>query len=207
MDDIPAKGPKMYYLMPEGEYEVILQNPGIQRFVWEHAENVNRILQRMGHARGTFNAWKSNIAVPRIKVVGHICSIHGWTVDESKLQVIRDWPDCECLTEVRAFLGTLGIWRIFIEKFTLHARPLVRLTRKGVDFVFGPKEKESMEILKVLLEQSPALKEIDYASSRRIILSVDSSFIAAGFLLLQLGEDGKEYPSRFGSIAWNERES
>jgi hypothetical protein len=48
---------------------------------------------------------------------------------------------------------------------------------------------------------------IDYSSGRRVILSVDSSFIATGFILLQIGEDGKEYLYRFGSITWNERES
>lgn len=30
--------------------------------------------------------------------------------------------------------------------------------------------------------------------------------MAAGFILSQLGEDGKCYPSRFGSITWNDRE-
>jgi hypothetical protein len=36
---------------------------------------------------------------------------------------------------------------------------------------------------------------------------VDSSYIGVGFILLQLGDDGKRYPSRFGSITWSERES
>ena len=39
-----------------------------------------------------------------------------------------------------------------------------------------------------------------------MILAVDSSIVGVGFLLMQIGEDGKRYPSRFGSIAWNDRE-
>jgi len=38
-------------------------------------------------------------------------------------------------------------------------------------------------------------------------VSVDSSNIAVGFILSQLGEDGKRHHARFGSIAWSERES
>lgn len=207
VDDTPVKGGEDYYLRGDGTYEVIPLNPGIRRFVWEHMENVNRLLQRMGHANGTFNARKTSMAVARIRVVGHVCSYQGRTPDESKVQVIRDWPDCESLTEVRAFLGTLGLMRIFMKDFALHARPLVRLTKKDVEFTFGPDEKYSMEILKKILIECPAIRQIDYGSGRLIILSVDASYIAAGFILLQVGEDGKEYPSRFGSITWNERES
>ena len=36
---------------------------------------------------------------------------------------------------------------------------------------------------------------------------MDSSCIATGFILLQLGANRKRYPSCFGSITWNERES
>jgi hypothetical protein len=64
-----------------------------------------------------------------------------------------------------------------------------------------------MDALKELLINSPAIKQIDYASGRRVILSVDSSVRGMGYILLQLGEDALEYPSRFGSITWDERES
>jgi hypothetical protein len=136
-----------------------------------------------------------------------MCSAEGRTPDESKVQKIRDWPDCEDLTDVRAFLGTLGLMRIFIKDFATHAKPLVNLTRKGIEFRFEAKEKDVMEKLKHPLIKSPAIRQIDYASSRRIILSVDSSYIAIGFILYQVGKDGKEYPSRFGSITWTEHES
>ncbi|RDB30804.1 hypothetical protein Hypma_005803 [Hypsizygus marmoreus] len=63
-----------------------------------------------------------------------------------------------------------------------------------------------MNRLKHLVIHSPAIRAIDYASDREVVLAVDSSWIAVGFILLQLGKDNKRYPSRFGSITWNERE-
>lgn len=207
LDDIPIKGPSSYYLLPNGQYETIPGNPQIRRFIFEHLVNVNRIVHRIRHAGGTFNARKSIFAAPKVMIVGHVCSALGRTPDESKVQKIRDWPTPEELTDVRAFLGTLGLMRIFIKDFAYHASPLVALTRKNVDFSFGIKERAAMDSLKELLINSPALIRIEHHSGRLVILAVDSSYIAAGFILLQVGEDGKEYPSRFGSITWNERES
>src|SRR5271155_128343 len=43
-------------------------------------------------------------------------------------------------------------------------------------------------------------------SSNEVILAVNSSWIAVGFILSQMEDDGKRYPSRYGSITWNERE-
>jgi hypothetical protein len=93
-------------------------------------ETINRILQRIRHAGGTFNAKKSFSAVPRIKVVGHVCSYKGRTPDESKVQKIHDWPPCKDLTDVRAFLGTLGLMWIFMKDFADISIPLTRLLRK-----------------------------------------------------------------------------
>ena len=39
-----------------------------------------------------------------------------------------------------------------------------------------------------------------------MVLAVDSSNMGVGYILMQEGEDGRRYPSRFGSITWNERE-
>src|SRR5882724_4425112 len=44
---------------------------------------------------------------------------------------------------------------------------------------------------------------IDYHCDWTVILAIDSSCIATRFILLQLGADGKWYPSHFGSITWN----
>ena len=66
---------------------------------------------------------------------------------------------------------------------------------------------ESFERLKEAVANSLALHPIDYESERPVILAVDSCANGAGYILLQLGKDGKRYPSRFGSITFNDRES
>ena len=49
IDNIGIKGPKTQYKDEEGIYKMIPENPGIQHFIWEHANNINRILHRLAH--------------------------------------------------------------------------------------------------------------------------------------------------------------
>ena len=147
------------------------------------------------------------ICIPEVVAVGHKCTYEGHYPEDSKVQKIQDWPDCTSLTEVRGFLGVCGIIQIWVKDFAKRARPLVVLTRKDAEFVWGPEQKASMEDLKLAVVSAPCLQPINYHCDRWVILAVDSSCIATGFILLQLGADGKHYPSRFGSINWNERES
>jgi len=44
IDDLPIKGPTTQYLDMHGKPEVLKENPGIRRFVWEHAQDVHRVL-------------------------------------------------------------------------------------------------------------------------------------------------------------------
>jgi len=84
-----------------------------------------------------------------------------------------------------------------------HARLLVVLTKKDVEFVWGPEQEKAMEDLKQAIVMALCLQPIDYHCDQTVILAVDSLCIATSFILLQLGADSKWYPSHFGSITWN----
>jgi len=92
----------------------------------------------------------------------------------------------------KGFLGTLGTIRIFIKNFATHAKPLVQLTRKGVDFEFSEDHVLAMEKLKMFVQNCTAIKAIEYSSDREVTLAVDSSWMAVGFILSQKGEDGNK---------------
>ena len=97
--------------------------------------------------------------------------------------------------------------RIFIEHFAEIACPLVQLTRKGVEFVWGEAQQSAMDNLKQRVISAPAVAPIDYASNSLVIVAVESSFIAVAWIVYQLDEQGRWKPSRYGSISWTEREA
>lgn len=209
IDDVPVKGPRSYYKQSDGTYETIPENPGIRRFVWEHFQGLNRIVQHMKYSGGTFSGYKSALCTREITVLGHRCTPEGRLPDPTQVEKIENWAELRDIHDVRAFLGTLGVCRVFIRNFAHRAHHLVKLTRKDASFEYGPQQIDAQEDLKQALLTSPALRPIDYTSGMAVILSVDTSYIAVGYLLCQCdSEDSKKrYFARFGSITLNEREA
>jgi len=209
IDDVPVRGPPSRYILPSGDPETIPENSGIRRFVWEHFQDVNRVVQRMKFCGGTFSGYKSFICAPEITVLGHRCTIDGRLPEQSRVSKIINWGPCKDLSDVRSFVGTIGVCRLFIKNFAHRAHHLVKLTRKGADWEFGPKQLEAMADLKDALLKSPALRPIDYHSAAPVILSVDTSSIAIGHILSQCDPNNPKlrYFAKFGSITLNERES
>ena len=208
IDDIPVRGPATRYIQSNGEPETIPGNSGIRRFVWEHFQDLNRVVQRMKYCGGTFSGYKSFLCASEITVLGHRCTIDGRLPDPSRVDKISNWGPCINLSDVRAFLGTIGVCRAFIKNFAHRAHHLVKLTRKGAEWEFGQEQLDAMQDLKDALLSSPALRPIDYNSDAPVILSVDTSNIAIGLILSQcdLEKTKIRYIAKFGSITLNERE-
>src|ERR1700677_1285080 len=172
----------------------------------------------MKYCSGTFSGPKLFLCIPEIIVLGHRCTYEGRLPDESRVVAIRKWGPCGNLSEVHAFLRTIGVVRIFICDFALRANPLVKLTRKDAPFEFGSYQIKAQEDLKTALIESPTLHAIDYTSLSPIILAVNTFYIAVGFHLCQCNDVNprkhttinsaqKRYYNQFCSITLNDRES
>lgn len=207
VDDIMTKGPKTRYELEDGSYETIPENPGIRRFIWEHLNADNKVLQTLQAHGVTISGSKMVVASPTGMIVGHKCTYEGRIPDTSRIDKLLNWPVPRTVTELRSFLGTAGVFRPFVKEYTLKIRPLTYLTRKGVHFDFGEEAMASMKEVQEAIKNCPGLRPIDYESELPVILGVDSSYIGFGYVLSQIGKDGKRYPNRFGSGTWNVRES
>src|SRR5271154_2688597 len=208
IDDVPIKGPKSRYMLEDGSYETISENPGIRRFVWEHFQNLNRVVQRMKYCGGTFSGHKTTLCAEEITVVGHRCTIDGRKPETDRVGVIERWPPCKNLTDVRMFLGTVGVCRVFIKDFARIAGPLNNLLRLNVPFVWGEEQEAAMAELTQALKDAVPLGNIDYESGRTVVLAVDTSYKAVGYYIYQEGSDVKRDKVfvKFGSMYHLKRE-
>jgi hypothetical protein len=127
INDVGAKGPFSDYNNKE-------MTPGIRRFVYEFATTVDRILVRMIYAGITVSGNKLILTVPRLHIVGTEVSKDGWHLSHG----IVNWPNLESVTDVRSFLGTVGVGRKWIKGFSLIAKPLTLLTRAAVEWCEAP---------------------------------------------------------------------
>jgi hypothetical protein len=113
------------------------------------------------------------------------------------------------VSEVRQFLGTVGVMRMFIKDYALLSRPIQKMTRKDVEFEWGEEQKSAMEKLKVALGNAPCLKPLNYAWDSDIVLAVDTSWMAVGIQIYQTDphDPKKRYYAKFASITLNRREA
>lgn len=207
IDDLPIKGPKTQYLDEDGNPETIPDNPGIRRFIWEHAVDVNRIMHRIKEAGATFSAKKTQLCRPEVTIIGQTCTPEGRVPENDRVQKILNWPPLTTTKEARGFIGLCGTVRIWIKNYSELARPISELWRKDIEFIWDERRQKAFETLKQAVASAPALRAIDYTSELPVVLSVDTSFKAIGFILSQKDEQGRKRPARYGSIPLNERES
>jgi transposase InsO family protein len=207
IDDLPIKGPKSRYPEKDGRSAVLYENPGIRKFIWEHAQDVHRIMHKVGSSGATFSALKVQCCRQTALIVGQTCSPQGRIPDSKKVSAILDWPPLTTPQEVRRFLGLCGTVRIWIKNYSAIIRPLTELYRQNQDFLWNPRRVQAFSLIKNLVANAPALRPIDYESEEPVILSVDSSKEAAGMILAQNDEEGRRRPARYGSVPMSERES
>ena len=77
--------------------------------------------------------------------------------NEMCVSVIVHWGQCYTLGEVRAFLGMVGVLRIYIRNFAHRVHALVKLTRTDMLFEWGEEQEHAQEDLKEVVVTAPAL--------------------------------------------------
>jgi hypothetical protein len=207
IDDSPIKGPVSAYLDSTGKPGRLESNPGIRRFVWEHANDVHQIMHKVGCVGTTFSAMKVQCCRRQALIVGQLCSPEGRMPDVKKVSAILDWPILKGPQEVRRFLGLCGTVRIWIQNYSEIIRPLTELYRRNHEFLWDERREFAFARIKRLVGAALALRPIDYGSKEPVILSVDSSQEAASMILSQNDSQGRRRPARYGSIPMSDRES
>lgn len=95
------------------------------------------------------------------------------------------WNVPKSPSEIRSFLGLGGYYRRFIQDFSKINVPLTHLTRKGVDFCWGPEQQATFETIRQNLCEAPLLtlpKDVE-----DFVVYFDASITGLGSVLMQCG--------------------
>nr|GEX39613.1 hypothetical protein [Tanacetum cinerariifolium] len=93
----------------------------------------------------------------KVQFLCHMIDSKGIHVDPAKVESIKYWTSPKTPTEIRQFLGRPSYYRQFIEGFLKIARPMTKLTQKGVKFDWGEKAEAVSQLLKQKLCSAPIL--------------------------------------------------
>ena len=87
--------------------------------------------------------WLDNVAF-----LGHVILAERVSVDPQKIEAIVNWKPPTNVIEIQSFLGLVGYYRKFVERFLKLATPLTKLTRKEEKFVRSEACQQSFDELK-----------------------------------------------------------
>ena len=135
------------------------------------------------------------------KIIGHIVSKNGISMDQDKIQVILQLTRPTNAQEGQGFMGHYRYYRRFIFRFASIARPLYTLI---VVFVWMDECKESFSLLKEALNNAPILRAPYWTKVFHV--HVDASNFAIGCILAQLGEHNMDFPISYASWQLNDVE-
>ncbi|KAK6215417.1 putative gag-pol poly protein [Colletotrichum tabaci] len=197
VDDIAVKGPRSRY-----NDEELPDYPGIRRFVYEHLNNIDRVLVNVELAGCTVSGAKSQWCQTSAVIVGYLCGTEGRRPDQAKILKILEWDKCNSVSDVRSFLGIVTFYRCWIERFSEIAAPLYSLLGKNRAFDWSEQQSEAMAMLKASITTAPVLIPLDYSpEAGRIVLTTDASIRGWGSTLGQIKND-KRVVARYESGIW-----
>ncbi|MBW0480665.1 hypothetical protein O181_020380 [Austropuccinia psidii MF-1] len=152
----------------------------------------------------TVSGSKFSCCVPALDIVGNVVSLGGRNISKQKINKIQNWPRPTTKNEFGGFLGLCAYVRMFIKDFSQFAAPLRRLKREDVPWQWDEKCEETFKKLRKIVGKEITLKTLNYEKgSGKIKLAIDSSYIAAGAVLMQEYEDGKDSPVLYESVTFS----
>lgn len=170
----------------------------------EHVLHITEVFKRLRDNKLYAKLSKCEFCVDKIEFLGHVVSPAGISVDSKKVQAISSVKRPSKLSELQSFLGLVGYYRRFIPNFSTISAPLTNLTKKDVQFIWGPEQETSFEELKRKMITAPVLKIPDF--DRPFVVTTDASAVAVAGILSQEYEDGL-HPVCFESHKLNQAES
>jgi hypothetical protein len=114
-----------------------------------------------------------------------VVSPEGIAVDPGKVKEVLEWKPPTTVSEVRSFLGLTGYYQWFIPNFSMIAKPITELLKKGNKYLWSEACDEAFKHLKKLLTTSSALAQPDTTMS--FDFYCDASGTGLGGVLMQEG--------------------
>jgi hypothetical protein len=114
--------------------------------------------------------------------LGHDVSAAGVEISKEYVKIIQTWPEPASPAEIRTFLGKMGYYRKFIEKFSHIAQPLAVYLKdlepkdKKKTITLSEEARMAFLSMKKKLQEAPILAYPDFSSKKPFILDTDWSF-------------------------------
>ena len=172
----------------------------------EHLRHVWDVIKRCDDNGITLNPKKCTFAAESVDFCGYTIGISGYTPDAKKTAALSKFPQPECLTDLRSFLGLVHQMGSFSAAVASAAEPLRQLLRPKNEWMWTEEHTRAFNEVKAALVKPPALSFFD--AKRGTVLETDAERLKGpGFCLRQQDEGGTWHLIQCGSRFVTETET
>lgn len=163
--------------------------------------HIKDILNRLRQAGLTLNTAKCHVATKSIKLFGFQIDQGKVTVDDDKVEIIKNYPRPTTKKKLRQFLGLTNYVRAHIRGYSEIACPLTELlaNSKPDRLIWTDKQEGAFNTLRTALISKPVLRPADPA--KPMIIYADASRSSLSFILMQDEDENTQnrYVVAYGS--------
>ena len=163
----------------------------------EHVVHVKEVLERLRMHKLFAKPSKCTFLTDRVEFLGFVVDSNGVSMEEGRVEAIKNWPKPTSIKELQVFLGFANFYRRFVRGYSELTAPMTNLlkgTKNGKQvgpFLFSKAAEAAFHRIKNIFSTAPMLRHFDPTKPMR--METDASGFALGGILSQpwVGEDGK----------------
>lgn len=148
-----------------------------------HLENLKNVFEAARKRNLKLNPEKCIFFRKEVTYLGHKCTDKGIQVDDTKYDIIKNYPVPKDANEVKRFVAFCNYYRRFVKNFANISNCLNQLTRKKQPFIWTNECQKAFDTLRTILVNPPILQYPNFG--KPFILSTDASDKACGAVLSQ----------------------
>ncbi|KAL4379068.1 hypothetical protein GQ457_02G036740 [Hibiscus cannabinus] len=164
---------------------------------WQsHLQHLREVLEILRKHQLYAKRSKCCFGADQIDYLGYVISQGKISMDQDKVDSIKNWPTPRSVKELRGFLGLSGYYRRFIQSYGVIARPLTDLLKKGA-WKWDQEEEQAFQNLKEAVTSAPVLSLPDFGEDFSV--ETDASETGVGAVLVQKGRPLAFFSKGLGS--------
>lgn len=166
----------------------------------DHLKKLSEVFKRLAAVGLRLKKGKCEFLLDEVEYLGFKISQQGISPSESKVEAIRNAPEPQNQTQLRAFLGLVNYHRKFVPELATLLEPLNRLLCQGQKSHWDrlPTEAEhAFQRVKQKLARAPCLDH--FRAEIPLVLAADASQYGIGAVLMHRYQDGSERPIAYAS--------
>ena len=171
----------------------------MHRDVDDHLDFLDKLFAKFREFNLRLHPKKMTITTHSAHFLGFTLQAGGYTVDNSRCKIIRDYRRPRNANEVKRFLRISNYFPRLIKNYSKRSAPLRELMSRDAIFEWTNRKEASFCDIWDALYSPPVLGYPDRNKPIRVIL--DAASTGLGYIPTNVNEDRSETPSYYGGIA------